>query len=71
MKYVAVCVTGWMEAQIIKGRLESAGIPVFLRYEAIGRVYGLTVDGIGKVEILVPEHLKEQALEEIEVKDEG
>jgi len=71
VKYVVVCVTGWMEAHIIKGRLESVGIPALLKYEAIGRVYGLTVDGIGNVELLVPEDLKEQALKEIEERDEG
>ena len=70
MKYVVVFTGGWMEAQIVKGRLESVGIPVLLKYEAIGKVYGLTVDGLGKVEILVPEDLKEQALEELK-EDEG
>jgi len=66
MKYVVIFTGGWMEAQIVKGRLESAGIPALLKYEAIGKVYGLTVDGLGKVEILVPETLKEKALEELE-----
>jgi len=70
MKYVVVFTGGWMETQIVKGRLESVGIPALLKYEAIGKVYGLTVDGLGKVEILVPEDLKEQALEELK-EDEG
>jgi len=52
-----------MEAQIIKGRLESEGIPVLLRYESAGLVYGLTIDGLGEVKIMVPRHLAEEAKE--------
>jgi len=52
-----------MEAQIIKGRLESEGIPVLLTYESLGLVYGLTVDGLGEVKIMVPRHLAEEAKE--------
>lgn len=46
---------GQPEAEIVRGRLESEGIPAILRYESAGMVYGLTVDGLGKVEVLVPE----------------
>jgi len=53
----------YMEAQIIKGRLESEGIPVLLSYESAGLVYGLTVDGLGEVKIMVPQHLAEEAKE--------
>jgi hypothetical protein len=52
-----------MEAQIIKGRLESEGIPVLLSYESAGLIYGLTVDGLGEVKIMVPKHLAEEAKE--------
>lgn len=45
---------GQPEAEIVRGRLESEGIPAILRYESAGLVYGLTVDGLGKVEVLVP-----------------
>ncbi len=45
---------GQPEAEIVKGRLESEGIPVVLRYESIGLVYGFTVNGLGKVEVKVP-----------------
>ncbi len=50
------------EAQIIRARLEDYGIPVALSYESAGIVYGLTVDGLGEVSILVPESYYEQAL---------
>ncbi len=48
-------VQGQIEAQIIKAKLESEGIPVLLSYESAGVVYGLTLDGLGEVHILVPE----------------
>jgi hypothetical protein len=58
---VSVCTTRYMEAQIIKGRLESEGIPVLLSYESAGLVYGLTIDGLGDVKIMVPKSLAEEA----------
>ena len=56
--YVAV---GQPEAEIVKGHLESEGIPAVLRYESAGIVYGLTVDGLGQVEVQVPASLVEEA----------
>ena len=60
---VTVRTTNYMEAHIIKGRLESEGIPVLLRYESAGLVYGITVDGMGQVKVMVPRHLAEEAKE--------
>jgi len=51
------------EAEIVKGRLDCEGIPAMLRYEAAGIIYGLTVDGLGQVEVQVPARLAEQARE--------
>ena len=56
-----VAVEGSMEAEIIKSKLESYDIPVLLQYEAAGRIFGITMDGLGKVKILVPEDLLEEA----------
>jgi hypothetical protein len=62
LSYVTIYVaTGQPEAYIIKGRLENEGIPVLLRYESVGAVYGLTLDGLGQVEIQVPFSLVETA----------
>jgi hypothetical protein len=58
---IAVCTAKYMEAQVIKGRLESEGIPVLLSYESAGLVYGITVDGLGEVKIMVPKALAEEA----------
>jgi len=68
---VTVRVARQIEAQIIKGRLESEGIPVLLTYESLGVVYGLTVDGIGEVRIMVPKPLAEQAKEILETGSES
>ena len=60
------------EAAIIKSRLESEHIPVYLKQEAIGSVLGLTVGSLGSAKILVPETLAEQAAEILaETFDEG
>ena len=65
-RLVAVRSANYMEAQIIKGRLESEGIPVLLSYESAGVVFGITVDGVGEVKIMVPGHLAEEAREILE-----
>jgi len=68
---VTVCTVRYMEAQIMKGRLESEGIPVLLSYESAGLVYGLTVDGLGEVKIMVPKHLAEEAKEILGIGEES
>jgi len=45
---------GWHLAQIYKSKLEAAEIPVLLKYDAVGIIYGITVDGLGAVDVLVP-----------------
>ena len=54
---------GQIEAEIIKGRLNVENIPAILKYESLGNVYGLTIDGLGQVEVLVPLKYAEQARE--------
>lgn len=44
---------GMMRAEIIKAKLDSAGIPAMLKYESAGRTMGIIVDGLGKVQVLV------------------
>ena len=62
-RLITVCTARQMEAQIIKGRLESEGILVLLDYESAGLVYGLTIDGLGEVRLMVPEPLADEARE--------
>lgn len=42
-----------IEAEIIVAKLRSAGIDAMVRHDALSVVYGLTVDGAGKSEVLV------------------
>jgi hypothetical protein len=51
------------EAEIVKGRLNCEDIPAILRYESAGIIYGLTVNGLGQVEVRVPTHLAQRARE--------
>lgn len=53
--------SGLYQAEIIRGKLETNDIPVLLKYESLGPVMGLTVDGLGQVEIWVPRALEAQA----------
>ncbi len=54
---------GMLRAMVIRGALETAGIPVMLSYESVGPVLGLTVNGIGKVEVRVPVEWEAEARE--------
>ena len=45
---------GMLEAEAVKGRLETSGIPAALDFESIGRTFGITIDGLGEVRLLVP-----------------
>jgi hypothetical protein len=51
---VACTASGMTNANIVLGRLTTEGIPAKLKYEAVGAIYAITIDGLGKVEILVP-----------------
>jgi hypothetical protein len=62
MNWVAVHKTnGITDAEILKNMLESFGIPVRVSYEAAGRIYGLTMDGMGVVSLLVSEDRAQEA----------
>ena len=68
---VEVYVTaGLLQAEVIKGKLESNDIPVLLEYESLGPVMGLTLNGLGQVRILVPEAKAEAARALLEDVDE-
>ncbi len=53
-------VPGGISAQSILAALHGRGIPARSHGEVVGEIYGLTLDGLGEVSILVPEeHLEE------------
>ena len=55
--------SGELEAQQIRAFLEAAGIATVERGEALRKTHGLTVDGLGAVDILVSEADAAQARE--------
>ncbi len=63
---VAYTASGMANANIILGRLETEGIPAKLKYEAVGAIYGITIDGLGKVDILVPASYLQKVREVLE-----
>jgi hypothetical protein len=64
-------VSGKFEAQPIVAALRASGIPARMRGEAAGEIYGLTVDGIGEVTILVRESQIAAARELLAAADRG
>ena len=66
--WIIVCrAAGMVNAQIILGRLQTDGIPARLQYEAIGVLScSLDIDGLGEVQIFVPESSADQAREVLE-----
>jgi hypothetical protein len=52
---------GLVPAQLFKTRLESAGIPVLLNYESAARLFGLTLNGLGKIRVMVPQSRRAEA----------
>lgn len=52
---------GILAAEVIRAKLEAAGVPVILKYESAGLVFGLTVDGLGLVQVQVPEEWEADA----------
>ena len=69
LKEVTV-VEGMVEAEIIKSKLVSNGIPCFLKFESAGRLFGITMDGLGEVKIMVPPEHHQEALKHISRKSD-
>lgn len=53
--------SGMINAEIVTGRLNAENIPSRLEYEAVGRIYALTLDGLGEVRVLVPDCFAQRA----------
>lgn len=52
---------GQMQAHQVQAFLEASGVASVLRGESLSKTHGLTLNGLGKVEILVTEADEEQA----------
>jgi hypothetical protein len=56
-----VRIPGGINARSILAALHGRGIPARSQGEIVGEIYGLTLDGLGEVSILVPEEYLEEA----------
>ncbi len=59
---------GMLAANVIKGRLEASGIPAVLDHES--QVWGMVIDELGEVRVLVPASQADQARELLEISDD-
>jgi hypothetical protein len=50
-----------LRAIVVQGALESAGIPVMLKYESASTAIPVTVGKIGQVKVMVPTEWAEEA----------
>lgn len=59
-------VEGLINAQIIESKLKHFNIPCMLKYDSAAHLYGITLDGLGKVAVIVPREFLDRAKEIIE-----
>ena len=52
---------GHLGAHVAKSKLATVGIPALLSYDAASLIFGITVDGIGEVRVMVPEQYAAEA----------
>lgn len=74
MKKKSTCVytaSGEVDAQQVRAFLEANDIPCSFHGESLRKTHGFTVDGLGQVEIHVPEAHVERARELLAAADEG
>lgn len=55
--------SGEAEARMVKGLLESHGIPCLLKSNAAPSVHAFAIDGLGEVRVMVWEELAKKARE--------
>ncbi len=54
---------GLLRAEVIRGRLESAGIPAMLKYESASSAFPVVGGAMGEVQVLVTKSREQEALE--------
>jgi hypothetical protein len=70
--YVAIrTVQTYHEEAQMRSFLEANNIPSLVSGEVVGRVYGITIDGLGAMRILVPRELADTACRLLEQADRG
>ena len=58
---VVETISGLMEAEILRGLLESMNISVYLSHESAGKIYALGVGRLGRVDMMVPADQADEA----------
>jgi hypothetical protein len=61
VRWIVIAIVSWAEAEVMRSKLESEGIPCLLQRESAGVAIGLTIGPMGEVRVLVPEPLAERA----------
>lgn len=64
-----IVLEGMVEAEIVKTKLESQNIPCYIKFESVGRLFGITMNGLGQVRVMVPESFYSQAKALIDIKE--
>lgn len=62
---------GHLHAEIIRGLLEAADLPVLMSQEGAGAAYALTVGALGEVDVQVPEDRAAEAQALLAAMDAG
>ena len=62
-RWVVIAIVSAIEAEVMRSKLESEGIPCLLQREAAGSVFGITIGPLGEVRVLVPEPLADRAFD--------
>ena len=63
VRWIVIAIVSWAEAEVMRSKLESEGIPCLLQREPAGAVFGISIGPLGEVRVLVPEPLADQALD--------
>ncbi|MCL5996950.1 MAG: hypothetical protein M1546_12975 [Chloroflexi bacterium] len=63
VRWIVIAIVSWAEAEVMRSKLESEGIPCLLQREPAGAVFGISIGPLGEVRVLVPEPLADQAID--------
>ncbi len=60
-EWVILMKTDPKQGEIIRGKLEVSGIKARLEQEAVGKIFGFTLNGLGEVKVYVQKSSLEEA----------
>jgi len=59
--WVLLLKTDPAQGEMIRGKLETFGIEARLKQEAVGKILGFTMDGLGEVKVYIQKNKLEEA----------